>query len=367
MTARTRLGQRALNRALLGRQHLLSRTTMPALDLIEHLVGVQAQAPLAPYVGLWNRLDGFKPNELAELLLSRRAVRTWVMRSTIHLVSDTDALRLRPLVRPVLENGFTGHFGRYLDGLDVAAVVAAGTELLEERPRTRTELRELLGARWPDHNADALAYAVSYLTAGVQVTPRGVWGETGPAAITTVQSWLGRPLDPEPSIDDLVLRYLTAFGPAGVADVQLWSGLTRLREVVDRLPLRVYVDAAGNELYDVPDVVLPDPDTPAPVRFLPEYDNVLLSHADRTRLIPAGRRVPLPPGNGATTGTVLIDGTFDALWKIRRAGGGHVVQIDPYRKLTPAEQTALADEARRLVGFVATGTSSVDIEFHPPS
>src|SRR6266540_3142439 len=325
MTARTRLGQRALNRALLGRQHLLSRTTMPALDLIEHLVGVQAQAPLAPYVGLWNRLDGFKPNELAELLLSRRAVRTWVMRSTIHLVSDTDALRLRPLVRPVLENGFTGHFGRHLDGLDVAAVVAAGTELLEERPRTRTGLRDLLGARWPDHNADALAYAVSYLTAGVQVTPRGVWGETGPAAIPTVQSWLGRPLDPEPSIDDLVLRYLTAFGPAGVADVQLWSGLTRLREVVDRLPLRVYVDAAGNELYDVPDV--------------------LLSHADRTRLIPAGRRVPLPPGNGATTGTVLIDGTFDALWKIRRAGGGHVVQIDPYRKLTPAEQTALADEA----------------------
>ncbi|HZO68767.1 MAG TPA: winged helix DNA-binding domain-containing protein [Kribbellaceae bacterium] len=345
------LEQRALNRALLARQHLLDRTSRSTLELVEHLVGMQAQAPLASYVGLWSRRHRFDPAELSDLMASRRVVRATLMRATIHLVSAADALVLRPLTQRVMSGSFNGHFSRLLDGVDVDAVVKVGQELLEQQPRTRVELRELLGARWPDWDPDAMAFAVTYLVPSVQVTPRGVWGSHGPAALTTIESWLGRPLDPAPSIDQLMLRYVAAFGPASVMDVQTWSGLTRLREVVERLPLRRYVDAQGNDLYDVEGVVLPDPDTPAPVRFLPEYDNLLLSHADRSRVIPDDRRVPLPPGNGATAGTVLVDGMFQAEWRLRE----NVLRVEPFRQFTPAERDDLAAEAARLAGFIAPG------------
>ncbi|HYU84305.1 MAG TPA: winged helix DNA-binding domain-containing protein [Kribbellaceae bacterium] len=347
------LGQRALNRALLGRQHLLSRATMPAVEMVEHLVGLQAQAPLAPYVGLWSRIAAFAPDELASLLTSRRVVRSSLMRSTVHLATDSDALTLPPLLREMNAAGFAGHFANRLGGMDVDAVVRAGAELLAERPRTRAELKNLLGARWPQWDPGSMAYATSYLVPTVQVTPRGLWGRNGPAALTALETWLGRPLGPTASIDAVVRRYVAAFGPASVKDVQMWSGLTRLREVVERLDLRRYTDADGNELYDVPEAALPDPDTPAPVRFLPEYDNVLLSHADRSRIIPTGRRVPLPPGNGASTGTVLVDGMFQALWKLRRTDDTCVIQVEPFRKLTATDEDALEAEAARLVAFVS--------------
>lgn len=358
MTTPIVLGQRALNRTLLGRQHLLSRTSMPAADLVEYLVGMQAQAPLASYVGMWARLDGFDPEELSGLMASRQLVRTWLMRGTIHLATAEDCLGLAPVVRPVLTQGFNGHFSRGLDGVDVDAVVAAGTELLSEAPRTRTDLRELLGTRWPHWDADTLAFAVSYLVPVVQVTPRGLWGQNGPAAITTVESWLSRPVGAGTPIDELVRRYLTAFGPASVQDAQTWSGLTRLREVFDRLELRRYTDTDGTELYDVPDGVLVDPDTPAPVRFLPEYDNVLLSHADRRRVIPDGRRVPLPAGNGARAGTVLIDGGYAADYRIRTTRTEATMLVE-----THAPATAdVEPEARELLAFTSPGlTPSVEI------
>ncbi|HET6949771.1 MAG TPA: winged helix DNA-binding domain-containing protein [Acidimicrobiales bacterium] len=361
MTRLPVLGQRALNRALLGRQHLLRRAAMPAVEMIEHLVGLQAQAPLAPYVGLWSRLGGFDADELAGLATSRQVVRASLMRNTVHLVSAPDCLAIRPLVQPVVSQGFAGHFGRAMGGVDVEAVVAAGRELLEQESRTRAQLRELLGARWPDTDADALAYAVSHLVPAAHVTPRGVWGRTGPAALTTIESWLGRPLEPRPSIDELVRRYLRAFGPATVMDVQAWCGLTRLREVVERVGLRAYVDAAGHDLYDVADGPLPDPETPAPVRFLPEYDNVLLSHADRTRVIPDGRPVPLPPGNGASAGTVLVDGVFAATWRVRRQRRSAALTVEPFAGLSTAAHAELVDEGGRLLSFVAPDAEAGDV------
>jgi DNA glycosylase AlkZ-like len=357
MTKAPVLGQRALNRALLERQHLLRRATMPALAMIEHLVGMQAQAPLSSYVGLWDRLVDFDPRELAGLMTAREAVRAHAMRGTIHLLSARDALMLRPLVQPVASTGLTGHFGRQLEGVDVPAVVEAGRRLLVEAPRTRTDLRTVLGARWPEWDADTLAFVVSYLTPTVQVPPRGIWGSNGPAAYGDLETWLGKPVDSSPSIDEVVLRYLRAFGPASVRDVQTWSGLTRLREVVSELDLRRYVDADGNELYDVPDGELPDPETPAPVRYLPEYDNVLLSHADRSRIIPDGRRVPLPPGNGAGAGTVLVDGHYQADWRLSHA----TVEVTPFRKLTPGEESDLVEEGRRLLALIGPDTPGSDV------
>ncbi len=250
LTTHDVLTVRELNRATLARQLLLERATLPAIEAIERLVGMQAQVPMDPYIGLWSRLEGFDPAELAELLTSRNAVRASLMRATIHLVTARDMRKLRPLMEPVIHRMFwTGSpFGRAIKGVDTDALVSMVRTLIEERPRTRAELRPLLAERWPDHDSDALS-AIGYLLPVVQVPPRGVWGQSGQATWTTAESWLRRPLDAEPSIDDLVMRYLAGYGPAAVMDMQAWCGLTKLKEVVERLRpgLRVYRDQAGRD------------------------------------------------------------------------------------------------------------------------
>ena len=364
MTRTDTLDRRSLNRALLARQGLLERRSASAIDTIEHLVGMQGQAPLAPYVGLWTRLAGFEVGELAELLSSRQVVRATLLRGTVHLASAADCLAIRPLMDPVVRRGFLGGFSRTVQGIDLDAVVEYGSRLLADEPYTRVRLRDVLSERWPDWNVDTMAYAVSYLVPTVQVTPRGVWGSTGPAALTTVESWLGRPLASGGPIDAIVLRYFAAFGPASVMDVQAWSGLTRLREVIDRLrpSLTVFTSDDGVTLYDVADAPRPDPHTPAPPRFLPEYDNVLFGHADRSRVIPDGRPVPLPPGNGAVAGTLLVDGGFAGTWKISRTDGGAVLAVQTFAVLSPSDHAAVVDEGERLLGFAAAGAGGYDVQ-----
>ena len=361
-----RLGPRALNRALLARQLLLERSDAPVEHALEALVGVQAQAPDAPYVGLWSRLVGFRPDELAAALVERRAVRTPLMRATLHLVTARDALGLRPVVQPALAKSFAGSaFAPLLAGVDLDALHEAARDLLDARPLTRPDLARLLGERWPGHDATALAYAVTYLLPLVQVTPRGVWGSTGPAAWACTGTWLGAGGPPAggTTVDDLVLRYLAAFGPASVRDVQTWSGLTRLREVADRLAprLRRFRDDGGTELLDLPDASRPAPDAPAPPRFLPEYDNVLLSHADRTRINPDRRPVPLPPGNGAACGTFLVDGLLAGTWEVSGRDPGAVLAVRPFGRLAEATASAVTDEAARLLAFLAPGATGVRI------
>jgi len=354
------LSRKALNRALLARQSLLDRSPMGAEAAIEHLVGLQAQAPLAPYVGLWSRLTGFATDSLAAALLDRRAVRASLMRVTIHLVTAPDALLLRSLLRPVMERGWrASSFSRDLAGIDLEALLAFGRTLIDERPRTRAELAPLLAERWPDRPPNSLVYAITYLLPVVQVPPRGVWGTTGSPAWTTIEAWLGAPLDPAPSKAAVVRRYLGAFGPATVSDATAWSGLSGLRPVVDAMrgDLLAVRDEAGRELFDLPDAPRPDPDMPAPPRFLPEYDNVLIGHADRSRVIPPGRRIPLPPGEGATRGTVLVDGMFAGLWRLDRPRDGAVATlvIEPFARIATADRRALEAEGAGLLGFVAVG------------
>ncbi len=362
------LGQHALNRALLKRQMLLGRRKLSADEVIEHLVGMQAQSPKDPYVGLWTRLEGFGHDELARLILDRHAVRGPLMRTTVHLVSARDCLTMRPLVQPVLERVFRGQFGRDLAGVDLEVVVAAGRALLEERPRTRAELRPLLKKRWLDHDAGVLAHAIGYLVPLVQVPPRGVWGKSGQATLALTESWLGRPLERDPSLDKLVMRYLAAYGPASAKDVQAWCGLTRLREVTERLRprLRAFRDENERELLDLPDALRPDPDTPAPPRFLPEYDNVLLSHADRSRIYTGGYRPPPHAGKDGFIGNVLVDGFFRAAFTLTRQRGQATLLITPFTRLPKEDTDALMSEGARLLNFAAADADTHDIQLARP-
>jgi hypothetical protein len=365
------LGQRALNRALLERQLLLRRADTTPLAAIAHLAGMQAQAPNAPYVGLWTRLAGFRTDQLATLLGERAVVRTHLMRNTIHLVTANDAVAMRGLMQPFLDRAYArSAFARNLAGVDMPALLDAGRALLRDRPLTRDELGRLLERQWPGRDPASLAQAITHLVPAVQVPPRGIWGSTGQAAYAATDAWLGdlpaRGLTP----DELVLRYLGAFGPATVRDVQAWSGLTRLREVTERLrpQLRAFRDTAGADLFDLPDAPRPDPDTPAPPRFLPEYDNVLLSHADRTRIIAGRRTVPLPPGLGGTTGTVLIDGFWRATWKIRRSPGGTTtLRVESFTALSAEQEAAVTTEGTGLLAFVAPGAGDSEIQFATPN
>lgn len=361
------LGERALSRALLERQMLLRRADKTGLGAIEHLAGMQAQAPNAPYVALWSRLVGFRTDDLAALLAERAVVRTHLMRNTIHLVTARDGLAMRRLMQPFLDRSYASSvFARNLTGIDLPTLLDAGRALLRDRPRTRDELGRLLQRQWPSRDAISLAYAITHLVPTVQVPPRGIWGSTGQAAYTTADAWLGGLSAPSLPPDELVLRYLAAFGPATVRDVQAWSGLTRLREVTERLRprLRAFRDAGGGELLDLPDAPRPDPDTPAPPRFLPEYDNILLSHADRSRIISGRRSVPLPPGLGGATGTVLIDGFWRATWKIRRPRGGPVtLRVEAFTHLSSEQMAAVTAEGTGLLAFVAPDAETSEIQF----
>jgi hypothetical protein len=370
------LDRRALNRALLERQMLLRRVALPAEIAIERLVGMQAQNPFDPYTALWSRLEGFDADELSRLIEGRRVVRaTSMMRTTIHLMTADDWLALRPVLQVVSERGFTtgSPFGKQLEGVDVEEVVRVGRALLDEKPRTIAALRKLLHERWPDHDPGSLAYAVRYLVPLVQIPPRALWGKGGLPVLATPETWLGRSVGADTAPDELILRYLAAFGPASVMDIQAWCWLTRLGAVVERLRsrLRTFRDERGRELFDVPDGVLPDPDTVAPVRFLPTFDNILLSHKDRGRILGDHDEWSVGPNqfdDAFRGGSVLVDGFVRAGWRVDRekgAGGRATLVVIPVVALARPEVKAVTDEAERLLAFLAAEAGDRDVRVEP--
>jgi hypothetical protein len=328
-------------------------------DTIEHLVGMQAQNPLDPYYGLWARLEPFEPAGLSALIEERKVVRTAFLRATIHLVTAADCIGLDATIRPVSTRTFgSTSFSRDTNGMDVDLLLAQGRQMLEEKPIGRAQLGRLLAERWPDRDPQSMAYAVSYLLPLVQIPPRGLWNQKGAAIWTTVEHWLGSKPSLKPAVKSLVLRYLAAFGPASVSDIRVWSGITGLAAVVEKLRpgLRVFVDEKGRELFDLPEAPRPDPDTPAPTRFLPEYDNVLLGHADRSRMIGPGAN---PPG---WAGNMLHDGFLLGSWKISRSKNEAIITVTPFAKLSKQAIDEVTREASLLLDRAAPG-SGHEVEF----
>ncbi|MFI1678211.1 winged helix DNA-binding domain-containing protein [Streptomyces sp. NPDC020607] len=402
------LGARALNRATLDRQLLLRRSSdLSVKDAVTHLVGLQAQNVKPPYYALAARLADFDPAELSALLDARELVRIVTLRSTIHLHTAADARSLRPLVQSARDGELAG-FRKGLVGVDLVELADIARAAVEAEPRTMKQLREVLLVRWPDADPQSLAVAARCLLPLVQVTPRGLWRRSGQVALTTVGQWVGdddgsvgasgavsrgdsggasgvasldgsggdsgvASLDGSAgvsrvrSLDDAVLRYLAAFGPASVKDMQTWARLTRLRVVFERLRprLRTFRDENGVELFDLPDAPRPDPDTPAPPRFLPEYDNLLLSHADRTRVVPADYKGRTWKGNVSYC-VFLLDGFLAGVWRLAEdvKSGAAVLTIEPFgRRPGQAQREELVREAEWMLTRVAETSSSYDIRF----
>lgn len=362
------LSPQSLNRALLSRQMLLRRKRISALKMIEHLAGMQSQLPNSPYVGLWSRLVKFHQSELADLYRARKVVRIAMMRSTIHLVSAADCLALRPIVQPVIERGFTGGFSRLLSADDHAEIEAAGRMFVEERPATFSELGRRLKEKWPNRHGEAMAHAIRTRVPLVQVTPRGIWGEASQASHTSAEHWLGQTLNKESSVANLIVRYLTAFGPATIMDAQSWSGLSRLAPVFEELrpSLATFRDDRDRELFDMPDAPRPGASTKAPVRFLPEFDNVLLAYKDRRRIVADGYKSLVYPNNGMIQPTVLVDGFVEGRWKIEANDKKASLSIQSFRRLNKAELASIEAEAEYLLEFAAGNSKAREIRVSGP-
>jgi hypothetical protein len=353
----TVLGARALNRATLARQLLLDRDTRPVLDAVAHLCGLQAQEPQEPFTGLWSRLHGFAPAALSDLLTGRQVVRTHLMRRTVHLVTAADALAWRARHDAMLRRRVLGNYRRELAGVDLGELAEAGRAVLaDDVPRSMAELARAVAGRWPAQGPRALGeMLVAALVPVVQLPPRGVWRAKAGVRNVPLSSWLGRDIDPpapagtDPAGEALVRRYLAAFGPAATADVRAWSGLAGLPGAVTALrgELVVFRDERGRELLDLPGAPRPDPDTPAPVRFLPAFDNAILGYHDRSRVIDDAHRGLSVAG----ARVVLVDGRVAATWTTE-AG---VVAVTPLGRWSRADRAAVAEEGRHLAAFLSDG------------
>ncbi|MFF6960465.1 DNA glycosylase AlkZ-like family protein [Streptomyces sp. NPDC008317] len=368
----TPLDRRTLNRTLLARQLLLDRRRTAAEDAVAHLLGLQSQHPTSPYPGLWTRLNGFRFDELGTLLTERAVVRVVLMRGTVHLVTAADALRLRPWIQPMLDRGFRGsQWAAGAAGVDRAELVAHGREALAERPLGPAELRTALSARWPDADPASLVNALRVWAPLAQVPPRGLWGASAQPAYALLDDWLGQPMaDPAATAAEpaaLVRRYLAAYGPATPADMQKWCGLTGLKKVFTALDCRTYTAEDGRELYDLPDAELTDPATEVSARFVADFDNLLLSHADRTRVLADEHRPRVMTVNGIIRGTVLVDGFVGGTWRFERAKDTAAVVVAPFAPLRPADRDALDAEGLRLLAASDPRARTPEVRFERPA
>ena len=370
-TAAERVTLRELNRRTLARQMLLTREPTSIATAVGRLVGLQAQLPGAPYVGLWTRVAGLSRDDLAAAIDSRALVRATSMRGTLHLITADDYVALRSVIQPVLSRGMRSVLRERAEGLDLDALTADARRCLADGPRTFEQVRGYLAERHPGLDVRAMGYAVRMHLALVQVPGKGAWGFATEPGFALAESWIGQPLATSEDPRELVRRYLAAFGPAAARDAQTWSGLQGLGETFEALrpELRVLTGEDGRELFDLPDAPRPSSDVPAPPRFLPEFDNLMLGHTDRTRVVPEAYRPRIFLSALRVRATFLIDGMVQGAWKIERTGTKKKIAtlvIEPFAALAKGDRAALAEEGERLVRFVARvedGATAWDLRF----
>ena len=346
------LTTRELGRATLARQMLLERHRLGATEAVERLVGMQAQVREPPFVGLWTRLEGFRREELIAAIERREVVRATAMRCTMHLMSARDYLALWQAIRPAVARAVRAWTGKRLEGLDMERIVAAVRAELAAEPRTFAHLRGLIPELEPRGDPQGVSYAVRAHLPLVQVPDGGSTGHSGAAPYGLAESVLGAPVAGEQRTGDLVKRYLAAFGPASVADAQAWSGLTRLKAVFEELrgQLETFRDESGRELFDLPGSPRPDPETPAPSRLLPDYDNLVLAYKDRSRFVPEEQRKAIFRPAGVVRATFLVDGVIAGTWKREERGD---VTLEPFGRLPKRHRASLGEEAVQLREWAA--------------
>jgi hypothetical protein len=355
---------RALNRATLARQMLLARAATSAPEAIERLVGLQAQQPRPPFVGLWTRLEGFRRADLALRIRDRTIVRTTFLRGTLHLVTARDYVALRAPLQPALTAGLRAVLKERADRLDLPGVLANARRFFGDAPRPFDAFRDWLAAADDGADARAGAYAARLCLPLVQVPTAAAWAYPAVADFTLADAWIGRVRDSDDA-RPLVRRYLAAFGPATLADVQTWSGHKGLKGAVDALrsELAVFEDDRRRELLDLPDAPRPPEDAEAAPRFLPEFDNLLLSHANRRRVLADAHRTRVFLPGLRVAATFLVDGFVAGTWKVERSKTKAALVVEPFGTLKRTQRAQLAEEGDRLLRFVEEDATTFDVRF----
>jgi hypothetical protein len=356
---------RALNRATLARQMLLERSDRGIVDAVRFLGGLQAQQSNDPYIGLWSRLNGFRHEDLTALIVERTVARATTMRGTLHLHTVDDLVGFRALVQAYLTATWRSGFRERFNGQDEAAVQREALRILKKGPTTIGAIGKALGGLFPEADPLALAMMVQARETLIQIPPTRIWGNGRAPLLERAQTWLGK-LKPTLSRVDLVRRYLAAFGPASVNDMQVWCRLTKLSVEFAALKdeLAVFEGEDGRVLYDLPDAPRPDPDTPAPVRFLPLYDNVYLGYDSRRRMLAES---DLKRGNlfADFKPAVLVDGVIAGGWTVEKSKAARRLLVEPYHKLTRAQVRDVEAEGRRFLRFMVEDAAADDVQVLP--
>lgn len=358
------LGQ--LNRATLARQMLLARERVTPLHAIERLVGMQAQFPRPPFVGLWGRVEGFRRDALTKLLVDRKVVRATFLRGTLHVASARDFVALRPTMQPVLDAGIRVILKALGARVDAGRLTRQAREILAEGPQTFEELRDRLKRAEPGTNERALGFAVRMLLPLVQVPvgKEAAWAFPANARFALADEWLGKPIptDGPARTEALVLRYLAAYGPASVADAQAWSGIPKLRETFEALRPRLltFRDEARRELFDLPDAPRPDGDVPAPVRLIPDYDNLVTTRHDE-RFVAKGHRPKVFLPGLRVAATVLVDGFVAGTWRVDRKKDTAALTVDPFASFPARIRKEVIAEGEALLRFAEPDARSFEV------